>query len=70
MVAERGLQGFLNINILQATVQELRASHASQISIDDVSEKPVIWNHCMAHEIELVLSDALFDASYEQRKRS
>ncbi|EYC35006.1 hypothetical protein Y032_1194g3744 [Ancylostoma ceylanicum] len=61
MVANRGLQGYLNANVSSARVRDLTRAHASAASISAVSEKPIIWIHCMAHKIELALSDALMD---------
>lgn len=61
MVANRGIQGFLNANVSRARVKDLTRAHASANSIASVSEKPIIWIHCMAHKIELALSDALMD---------
>ncbi|KAK6737626.1 hypothetical protein RB195_019999 [Necator americanus] len=58
MIDERGLEGLLNANVSQSRRDTLLERDATPNELNAVPTKPVIWIHCVAHKIELVLSDA------------
>ncbi|KAL6742962.1 hypothetical protein Aduo_016051 [Ancylostoma duodenale] len=61
----RELNGTWLPNISRARIRDLTESHASVPRIAAVRDKPLIWIHCMAHKVELALSDAMMDRDYD-----
>ncbi|CAJ0591319.1 unnamed protein product [Cylicocyclus nassatus] len=59
MIAEGGLQGRLNANISQSRKNDLMIYGATNEELSKVSEKPIVWIHCLAHKVELALAEAL-----------
>ncbi|EYC14781.1 hypothetical protein Y032_0039g151 [Ancylostoma ceylanicum] len=70
MIADGGLQVISNLNASQGRLGDLTQSRATAARIDAVTDKPLIWLHCMTHKIELALSDASMENDEGRRQQS
>ncbi|KAL6739904.1 hypothetical protein Aduo_013302 [Ancylostoma duodenale] len=59
MTAQGGLRGTLNADVSLSRERSLPKRGAGTEELHAIPEQPVIWVYCMAHKIELALTDAL-----------